>query len=106
MSVEQWVLRVADSDWTRIGLNWLRPAKHTCVWLAYVVPASLVLGLPGVAAGAALIAAMAGRIDLSVCLWLLLIVTMVGLPLNLLFAHYWNRRARSLGRDAAPLLQV
>lgn len=77
-------------------LHWLRPAKQTCLGLAYVILVSVVLGLPGVAVGAVLIAALLGRTELRVCLWLLLVATMIELPLNILFAHHWNRRAMSL----------
>jgi hypothetical protein len=94
--LERLTLRVADSDWTWVGLNWLRPHKHRRLGPADIIGSSIVHGLPGVAAGTALIALVVGRIDLSVCLWLLLVVMMIELPLNLLFAHFWNRRAKNL----------
>ncbi len=104
--LERLTLRVVDSDWTWVGLNWLRPPKHRRLGLAYIFVSSIVLGLPGVAAGTALIAIVAGRIDLNVCLWLLLVVTIVELLLNLLFAHFWNRRAKSLDRSLCPVRPV
>jgi hypothetical protein len=99
MSVEQWFLRVADSDWTWVGLNWLRPPKDKRLGFGYIVVSSVALGLPDIVAGVTLIALVAGRIDLTVCLWLLLVASTLELLLNLLFAYYWNRRAKSLGSN-------
>ena len=50
--LEHWVLRVADSDVTWFGLNWLRPSKHYHIGLVYILLSSFLLGLPASALGA------------------------------------------------------
>ena len=94
--IENWVLRVADSDLTWFGLNWIRPAKDAVIRFSYVVILSFVLGLPGLAVGVSLIYVLLGRVEQGVWLSMLGLVMLVELPLNMVFAYYWNRRARKL----------
>ena len=97
-ALEHWVLRIADSDATWFGLGWLRPAKHACVGYWYILFSSILLGLPGVIVGAGLIYLFLGTVQPQVWLWMLLLALLVELPLHCLFAHFWNRRAKSLGK--------
>lgn len=99
-SIERWVFRIADSDATWVGLGWMRPARHERVGLGYILFSSLLLGLPGLALGAGLIYWFMGRVGPQVWLSLLLLVMLVEFPLHCLFAHYWNRRADTLGPAA------
>jgi hypothetical protein len=98
-ALEHWVLRVADSDWTWLGLNWLRPAKHDRAGPGYILLSSILLSLPGIAVGGGLIYLAFGRVEAGVWLWLFAVVMMVELPLHILFAHFWNRRAEALTID-------
>jgi hypothetical protein len=98
-ALEQWVLRIADSDLTWYGFNWLRPAKHERVGLGYILFCSILLGLPGIAVGAGGIYLILGRVDPDVWLWLFVLVVSVELVLHILFAYFWNRRAVRLMQD-------
>ena len=102
-SLEHWILRIADCDATWIGFGWLRPAKQQHIGFGYILFSSVLLGLPGVAVGAGLIYWFLGRVEPRVWLVMFALVLLVELPLHLLFAHYWNRRAASLasGHTAA-----
>lgn len=95
-TIESWVLRVADSDFTWIGLGWLRPAKEQRLGAGYILFSSIILGLPGVVTGIGTIFSLFGRVPLSVCLMVFLVVTLIELLLHLPFAHYWNKRAETL----------
>jgi hypothetical protein len=102
-AIEHLVLRVADSDLTWFGFGWLRPAKQQPVGFGYVLFSSVLLGLPGIGVGVGLIYWFLGRVEPRVWLAMFALVMMVELPLHVLFAHYWNRRAASLanGNDAS-----
>jgi hypothetical protein len=95
-TLERWVLRIADSDATWMGLNWLRPDRHQHIRTGYILISSFLLGLPGVAVGASLIWWFAGGVEPGLWLALFAVVMVVELPLHFLFAHFWNRRAASL----------
>ena len=84
---------------TWFGLNWLRPAKHNRLGLGYILLSSLLLGLPGIAVGAGLIYLVLGRVQPSVWLWLFVLVMLIELPLNILCAYFWNRRAKGLVQE-------
>ncbi len=99
-TLEHWVLRVADSDLTWFGLNWLRPARHDRIGLGYILVSSVLLGLPGLAVGTGMIYLALGRVGLSVWLSLFALVMLVEVPLHFLFAHFWNQRAKSLVQNA------
>jgi len=94
--LEYWVLRLADWDAAWIGFGWLRPAKRQRIGFGYILFCSVLLSLPGLAVGAGLIYWFVGRIEPRVWMALLALVTLVELPLLLLFGYYWNRRAASL----------
>lgn len=94
-TLERCVLKCADSDWTWMGLKWLRPAKHRRLGLGFVLGISALLGLPGLVLGVGLICLVFGRIDPAVALGLFAVVMMIEVPLNAVFAYYWNRRAKS-----------
>ena len=94
-----WVLRIADSDATWFGLGWLRPAKQERVGFWYIFFSSILLGLPGVMAGAGLIYLFLGRVEPRVWLTMFLLVLLLELPMHGLFAYFWNRRAKSLAGD-------
>jgi hypothetical protein len=94
--IESWVLRIADSDRTWIGLGWLRPSKHQRLGYDYVLFSSLLLSLPGIAVCAGLIWYFLGNVEPRIWLMLFLITTTVELLLHGLFARYWNRRASTL----------
>ena len=98
-ALEHWILRIADHDVTWCGLNWLRPAKHERVGQGYILLSSILLGLPGIAVGAGIIYLVIGRVDPSVWLSLFVLVMTIELPLHILFAHFWNRRAERLAQD-------
>jgi len=100
-TVEHWFLRVADSDMTWFGLNWLRPAKHNRLSLGYILLSSILLGLPGIALGAGMIYLVFDRVDPSVWLSLFVLAMMIELPLHILFAHFWNRRAERLAQNVS-----
>lgn len=87
---------MADHDLTWVGLNWLRPAKHQRIGYAYVLWMSFILGLPGVLAGAALLFAFVGRVAPEAWCTLFLLVMALQVPMNLIFARVWNRRARGM----------
>ena len=96
--IEHWVLRIADSDLTWVGLGWLRPAKHQSLHLGYILFSSFLLGLPGIFAGAGFIYLWLRSVSLEVWLALFVFAMLVEVPLHLVFAHYWNRRAAELAR--------
>jgi hypothetical protein len=98
--LEHWVLRVADSDRTWYGFNWMRPPKQSRVSLSYVLCSSFLLGLPGLLLGAAAIYVGLGTVQPKVWGMLLALAMLVELPLHLLFAHYWNRRADRLAASS------
>jgi hypothetical protein len=97
-TLEQWVLRIADSDATWLGLKWLRPDRHQRIRMGYILMSSFLLGLPGVAVGASLIWWFAGRVQPGLWLALFAFVMMLELPLHVFFAHFWNRRAAVLAK--------
>jgi hypothetical protein len=101
-SVESLVLRVADSDLTWIGFGWMRPAKDQQVGLPYILFSSFLLGLPGLLLGAGIIYLLIGHVTPAIWLGLLGAVLAVEVPLHLLFAHYWNRRAAGNAPVADP----
>lgn len=101
-ALEQWVLRIADSDATWCGLGWLRPARHRHLGPAYILISSLLLGLPGIALGGGLVFLTLGHVEPALWLTMFGLVMLIELPLHILFAHYWNRRAnalREVGQD-------
>jgi hypothetical protein len=100
-ALEYWTLRIADSDVTWFGLNWLRPARHVRVGYGYVLFSSICLGLPGIAVGAGIVYLVLGRVDPGVWLAMFVMVMLVELPLHILFAHFWNRRAGRLMQEAS-----
>ena len=100
-TIERWFLRVADSDWTWIGLSWLRPAKDARIGIGYIIGSSILLGLPGIVAGAAMLYFAFGKVSLGAWLFLFVAATMVELLLHIVFAHFWNRRAGELMRNVA-----
>jgi len=93
------MLRIADHDLTWVGLNWLRPAKHQRIGSCYVLLSSILLGLPGVAAGAGLLYLILGRVQPGEWVALFGIACLAELTLHILFAHYWNKRAENLAQD-------
>src|SRR5690349_16370193 len=95
-TLEHWVLSVADHNLTWVGLGWLRPAKEQHVGPAYVLFSSVLLGLPGLLVGAGMIYLFLGRVEIRVWVGLFLLVMIVELPLHVLFARFWNRRAKKL----------
>lgn len=97
-ALEHWVLRIADSDMTWYGFNWLRPARNQRVGLCYILFCSFLLGLPGIVLGAGAIYLFFGRVDADAWLMLFVLVMPVELALHILFAHYWNRRAGKLAQ--------
>jgi hypothetical protein len=99
-TLEYWVLRIADNDLTWMGFNWMRPARTTRVGFCYILFSSFFLGLPGLLLGATAIYLFCGRISPTVWLTLFSLVMLVEVPLHLLFAHYWNRRAAKLAQAA------
>jgi ABC-type Fe3+ transport system permease subunit len=101
-SIEQWVLRIADSDMTWFGLSWLRPPPHRRITSLYVLLSSIVLGLPGLVVGAGLIYLFIGRLEPAIWLWMVALVLSIELALHIIFAHFWNRRADSLAQDVPP----
>jgi hypothetical protein len=94
--LEHWVLRIADSDLTWIGFNWMRPAKQQRIGLGYILFSSVLLALPGIAVGAGLLYVMRGHVEPKVWVALFALATAIDLSLHAVFAHYWNRRAASL----------
>ena len=95
---ERWYLRIADSDLTWYGFNWMRPAKERRLGPGYIVFSSVLLGLPGVAVGIGTIYLLFGRVDIKTCLVVFSLATMFELLLHAPFAHYWNKRARALAK--------
>ena len=100
-ALEHWVLRIADSDLTWYGFNWLRPAKHERVGLGYILFCSILLGLPGIGVGAGGLYLALGQVDPDMWLLMIVLVMLVELSLHILFAHYWNRRAERLAQDGS-----
>ena len=98
--IEHWALRVADSDMTWFGLKWLRPARHQRLGCVWVVCSSVLLALPGIAAGAGLIYLVLGHVAPEVWASLVVLVVLLESALCLLSAYYWNRRAENLMQDA------
>ncbi len=97
--IEHWALRVADSDMTWFGLNWLRPARHQRIGCVGVVFGAVLLALPGIAAGAGLIYLVLGHVDPEVWASLVVLVVLLELALCLPSTHYWNQRAKKLVQD-------
>lgn len=100
-TIEHWVLRIADCNATWFGFGWLRPAKQQHIGPGYILFSSVLLGLPGFAVGAGLIYWFLGHVEPRVWLAIFALVMVVELPLHILFAHYWNRRAANLARANA-----
>jgi hypothetical protein len=102
-TIERWVLRISDSDWTWYGFGWMRPAKHQRLGLPYLLFSSVLLGLPGIVVGIGALFLVFGKVELQVCGWIFAAVVLVELLLHLVFAHYWNGRATMVARvNAAP----
>jgi hypothetical protein len=99
-TLEHWALRVADSDMTWFGLNWVRPPKHQRIGYVWVAFSSVLFSLPGIAAGAGLIYLVLGRVEPEVWASLVVLVVLLEFALCLLSAHYWNRRAENVMQDA------
>jgi hypothetical protein len=95
-TVRQWVLRIADSDLTWIGFNWMRPAKSHRVGWAYLLFSSVLLGLPGFVVGVSALYLFFGHVNAVTLAIVFAFVMAVELPLHMLFAHYWNERASRL----------
>jgi hypothetical protein len=95
-TLEYWVLRIADSDWTWVGFNWLRPAKNHRVSLGYILFSSFLLGSPGLIVGFGFLYVFFGRIEPKIGLSIFTLVMFFELLMHLVFAHYWNQRARKL----------
>ena len=93
---EHWVLRIADSDLTWIGFNWMRPAREKRIGVGYILFSSVLLALPGIAVGAGLLYVLRGSVEPKVWLALFSLAMAIDLSLHAVFAHYWNRRAASL----------
>ena len=102
-TIGNWVLRVADSDLTWFGLNWLRPSTRTHIGIGYIFFSSVLLGLPGIVAGAAMIYLAIGKVQSTVWLALILLVMAIELPLHWLFAYFWNERARRLCQQSPAI---
>ena len=100
-TIERLFLQVADCDWTWIGLSWLRPAKDVRIGIGYIIGSSILLGLPGVGAGATMLYFAFGGVSLGAWLFLFVAATMVQLLLHIVCAHFWNRRAGELLRNVA-----
>jgi hypothetical protein len=100
-TIERWFFGVADSDWNWIGLSWLRPAKDARIGIGYVIGSSILLGLPSIGAGAAMLYFTCGRVSLGTWLFLIVAATMAQLLLHTIFAHFWNRRASKVMRNVA-----
>ena len=98
-TIERWFLRVADSDENWIGLSWLRPAKDARIGIGYIIGSSILLGLPGIWAGAAMLYFAFGRVSLGAWLFLFVAATVAELLLHIVFAHFWNRRAGEFMRS-------
>ncbi|HYG36229.1 MAG TPA: hypothetical protein VEC99_15665 [Clostridia bacterium] len=98
-ALEHWVLRVADSDFTWVGLIWLRPAKHQRVSYLWLLLSTILCSLPGVAAGVGVIYLVFGGVEPNVWLYMVVLVTMVELALHGLFGHFWNERAVRLAQN-------
>ena len=98
--IEHWVLRIADSDAAWFGFGWLRPARQQHIGLGYILVSSMLLGFPGVVVGAGLIYAFMGRVEPRVWLAMLALVLLIEVPLHLVFARYWNRRAAELAKTS------
>jgi hypothetical protein len=93
---ERWFYRVADSDVSWYGFQWLRPAKTERVGPGRIVLSSIILGLPGAGAGIGLIYFILGSITPATCGVIFSAVTLVELALHVVWAHYWNKRAAAL----------
>jgi ABC-type Fe3+ transport system permease subunit len=94
--LEHWILRIADSDLTWIGFNWMRPAKQRRLSVGYILLSSFLLALPGIAVGAGLLYAIRGQVEPKVWLALFALAMAIDLSLHAVFARYWNRRAATL----------
>lgn len=94
------VLRIADSDYTWVGFNWMRPSRETRLSWTYLAGSSILLGLPGLAVGAGGLYLALGRIDPQVWLWMVGLVFTVELILHAVLGFFWNARASELARAA------
>ena len=90
--IENCVLRIADSDWAWTGFNWMRPAKQQRIGFGYILFSSLLLSLPGIAAGAGLLYGLRRSAELKAWIALLAFALAIALSLHAVFAHYWNLR--------------
>jgi hypothetical protein len=97
-TLEGFVLGIADSDYTWVGFNWMRPSTRRRVGLVFIFSSSFLLGLSGLLLGAALIYLVIGHLEYETAWFLFLLVMAVELALHLLFAHYWNARVDRLVR--------
>jgi len=102
--IEHWILHIADSDWTWTGFNWMRPAKQQRIGAGYILFSSLLLSLPGILLGAALLYWLKGRVEPKAWLALFALAMAIDLALHVLFARYWNRRANKLATNERPNL--
>ena len=100
-TIERWFFGMADSDWNWIGFSWLRPAKHARIGIGYIIGGSILLGLPGVGVGAAMLYFAFGGVSFGAWLFLFVAATMAELLLHIVCAHFWNRRAGELMRNVA-----
>jgi hypothetical protein len=100
-TIERCFLRVADSDWNWIGFNWLRPVKDVRIGIGYIIGSSILLGLPCIGVGAAMLYFVFGRVSFGTWFFLFVAATMVEMLLHIVLAHFWNRRAGGLMRNVA-----
>ncbi len=98
--LEYWILRMADSDLTWYGFGWLRPAKDHQIGLGFILISSVLLGLPGIGLGAGAVYYFFGTIEAWVWPALFSLAMAVEIPIHLVFAHYWNRRAREIAAES------
>jgi hypothetical protein len=100
-TIKRWFLQVADSDWNWIGFSRLRPVKDACISIGYIIGSSILLGLPGIGVGAAMLYFVFGRVSFGAWLFLFVAATMTELLLHIVLAHFWNQRAGELKRNVA-----
>ncbi len=95
-TIESWVLRISDSDWTWKGFGWMRPRKQERIGPWYILFGSVLLGLPGIVVGIGMLFLAFGKVGLETCGVIAAGVVLVEVLLHSVFAHYWNRRAAAL----------